>query len=352
MDEWDIVQAIFLEKIHCKEALRDAIGYESEGLWKNARDNYLNLLQTDLSLETKDFYYESYFKCFANLGEWKEIPDAIVSVVGDGNSAWTSLWDGGWAQQKLLPWYITAQVRNGLYQPDWPQEFFANINACLSDDNTGEYLKSNFSEELCMMALCQTDIPLATIYLKSYIKYFLEEWQLINPMLQSLRYQKLLKLHGFIEISEFISIYDSLAEEFETSIPKIVNKWENLSKEILPSVMMNETRHLYRSQFIQILIDRLSAFAEITNNHHEKNLKKCKIKMDINLINIAAERNNFYVARKYYRPYELKSNIKLRVAFGNIGFARSKIMNSPENELKAILEAQEIFSKLVIFIYE
>lgn len=333
----------------CRESIQAAVKYESESLWKNARDCYFDLLVTDLSPERKDFYYDSYFKCFANLGEWEKIPNTISSLV-EGNSTWESLWDGEWNQRKLLPWYISAQVKNGLFEQNLSEEFFKNINSCLSDDSKGEYLKINNSEELCMMALFQKDIPLATVYLKSYIKYFLEDWQLINPMFQSLRYQKLLKLHSLIETDELLSIYKNLFEDFEVSIPKISSKWQNLSKELLPSVMMNETRHLYRSQFVNILLERLSTFSEMDYRQYEKILKTVKNEMDINLITIAAESNNFYVARKYYRPYVNNYNIKLKMAFGKIALAKSKMMICPTEELNANLEAQMVFCKLEIIL--
>lgn len=349
LEEWDIIQAIFLEKMNCKESIQRAIKYESDSCWKHARDLYSELLETDLSKERKDFYYESYFKCFANLGEWENIPDAITSVVEEKNT-WKCLWDGGWYQQKLLTWYITAQVKNGIFMKNLSDEFLDNINSCISDDDKRDYLKTFFSEELCMIALIQNDVSLATGYLKSYIKYFLQDWQLTKPMLQSLRYHKLLKLQSFIETSDFINVFNNLSEDFETSVPKLTDKWEKMSKEVLPSVMLNETRHLYRLQFINILIDKLSTLDDRDYKEYEKQLKICKIKMDLNLINIAAEKNNYHLSKKYYKPYSEKGgNAKLKMAFGNIGLAKSHLVFDAKGKLEAALVVQTVFGKYSIF---
>lgn len=332
--------------MNCKESIRSAIQYESESCWKHAQDLYRGLIETDVSQDRRDFYYESYFKCFANLGEWENIPDVITSVVDEGKPTWNCLWDGGWYQQKLLPWYITAQVKNGIFVKNLPDNFLKNINSCISDDDKRDYLKTFFSEELCMIALIQNDVSLATGYLKSYVKYFLQDWQVINPMLQSLRYQKLLKLQSFIETSDFISVFNNSSEEFEISTPKLIDKWEKLSKETLPSVMLNETRHLYRLQYINSLIDNLSTRDGIDLKTYEKQLKICKIKMDLNLINIAANKNNYHLARKYYKPYSGKEgNIKLKMAYGNIGLAKSHLIFDAKGKMEAALVVQTVFGK-------
>ncbi|KAJ8958549.1 hypothetical protein NQ314_006388 [Rhamnusium bicolor] len=216
LEEWDVVRSIFLEKMNCKDIIQKAIKYESEAQWRNAQELYKQLIETDMSAERKDFYYESYFKCFANLGEWEYLPETINSVVTtrDTDNAWDILWDNGWYQQKLLPWYIIAHVKNTLFSQTWPEEFSKDINKCLSCAEKAEYLQTNFSEELCMMWLFKRDIASAKYYLQSYIKNFLGEWQLLNPMFQSLRYNKILKLRNFIEIDQFISTYNNLTDDF------------------------------------------------------------------------------------------------------------------------------------------
>ncbi|ERL91440.1 hypothetical protein D910_08770 [Dendroctonus ponderosae] len=68
LDEWDMVKAIFIEKTNCKESVARAIALESQNKWQNAAEEYKTLIETDLSLEKRDFYCESLFKCLANLG--------------------------------------------------------------------------------------------------------------------------------------------------------------------------------------------------------------------------------------------------------------------------------------------
>lgn len=334
--------------MNCNETIHNALKFESEGIWRLAQESYEKLIQNDMCDTRKDFYYDSYFKCFANLGEWDKLPTAITSIL-DSKDTWHSLWYDNWSRQKLLPWYIRSHLCNGLFYKQFNSKFLEDVNSSLTDSNQAEYLKSKFSEELCIMWLFNKDIPAAKIYLQSYIEYFLDEWQSLNPIHRSLRFNKLLKLRNIIEVGDFINIYNNLAEDMNTSLNTYLRRWRT---EMLPTILQNETRMLYRNQFINLLVDKLKTFSGIDVQDQVTYLKKESVKMDIDFINIATVFENFYVAKKYYiHKFENSEHSKLKLAYGDIVVSKvkSRRFSKPE-EIKICLDAICIYSKFLYLV--
>lgn len=345
-----MVRSIFLEKMNCKDIIQKAVQYESEGQWRAAQQLYAELIETDVSVERKDFYYDCYFKCFANLGEWDTLPKAIESVVTSTNTddIWTVLWDKDWCQQKLLPWYIQAQVKNILFNQKWSEEFSNNLNKCLTSAEKAEYIHANFSEELSILWLFKKDIASSSLYLNSYLKLFLNNWQLLNPMYQSLRYDRILRLRNVIEVDVLISTYKNLSDDFENSLKNLTTTWENSSNEILPSILLNETRVLYRTLFMNILKEKILKFEFLDSNQCVENIESTKTNLNMSLIEVAIELNNYYLSKKYFRKHAIRSNLRFQLAFGNIAFLKSKTIEDPQEKLKALIQAVEIFGKCVL----
>ncbi|VEN54375.1 unnamed protein product [Callosobruchus maculatus] len=113
LEEWDIMQTIFIEKVDGGTQIKTAIQLESESKYREAQDVYQQII-ADSSGDWNDFYWESYLRCFANLGDWEKLPEAINLALEDDNT-WRGLWDDKRCQRKLLPWYIDAHVKKGLF---------------------------------------------------------------------------------------------------------------------------------------------------------------------------------------------------------------------------------------------
>lgn len=347
LEEWDMVRSIFLEKMNCKDIIQKAVQYESEGQWRTAQELYAKLIETDVSAERKDFYYDSYFKCFANLGEWDALPKEIESVITSTNTddVWTILWDKDWCQQKLLPWYIQAQVKTMLFNQKWSEEFLNNLNKCLSSAEKAEYIQANFSEELSIMWLFKKDIASSNLYLNSYLKNFLNNWQMLNPMYQSLRYDRILRLRNVIEVDILISTYKNLSDDFENCLTHLTKTWEHTSNEILPSVLLNETRVLYRTLFMNILKEKILKLEFLDTNRCIENIESTKTNLNTSLIEAAIELNNYYLSKKYFKKYAIQSNLRYQLAFGNIAFLKTRTINDPQEKLKALIQTVELFGK-------
>lgn len=328
----------------CKDTIQKALTYESKSLFREARQLYKDLIQTDLSQNRRDFYYESYFKCFANLCEWEKIPNAIESVVENENT-WKGLWEDDWSKQKLLPWYITSKLKTQLFNQEIQHDFLSNLNDCLTHPKNSEYLTSNFSEELSILWLSQNDIPTAVQYLKTCVRNFLNDWQLMNPMFQSQRYQLLLKLQTVIEIADFTAICNTLTDDIDRSLKSLTERWRRCQNDTTPSVLFSETKLLYRRHFINVIVEKLQKIEGLDLKQQIKDMKVAKLRMDLDLINTAADLGSFYITRKYLKPYMERENDKLSLAKGTGVFLKTQMMENPSDKLNFLLDAVEVFCK-------
>lgn len=347
MEEWDVVKSIFLEKMNCNESVANAIIAESQNNWQTAKINYKNLIDNDISLERRDFYYESYFKCFAHLGDWDHIPAAICSVIeaADEKTCWPMLFDRGFNQQKLLPWYITSKVNNILSgQSDWRQ-FSESINDSLRNADQSDYLKAYFSDELAVLWLHENDVNTAKQYLRNYIDEFLSNWQLLNPMFSNVRFSKLLKLRNIIDINKFTNVFSNLNIDYEETIDSLQKYWYKNSNEILPSITFNETRILYRVQFVKLLIDKVRSFYD--GDTSVNNLQEAKYKFYLDMVDIANNEKNYYMCKKYLAKCQdenisdkLKCHLHLAVA--SVSHLKADLATNKDDKLTRILQSLNI----------
>lgn len=343
LEEWGMVQTIFLEKMNSNENVKNAIRAEAEKEWREAQDLYRNLIATDISNERRDFYYESYFKCFANLGEWSELPKSIEYVVKEENeTVWSSLWDGDWNEQKILPWYMEAELRNTLFTNKYPEQFLTNINEAISSPRKEQHLRNYYSETLCMLNIYVNDLNEANKYLKNYLDNFLDEWQFINPQFYNLRHQRLMKLRNIIDIQQFIRVHewDRDSRKFNTEFRYLIKNWKKNANEISHSILLNEVRLLYKWQFINIF--QLS----LTNNQFKDLLTEFKYELDFGFINNAIELNNFHMARKYVAHYKTSNSFETKLALCNLLVMQAENFDTKskiDKLLKAIIGLNPIF---------
>ncbi|XP_066140487.1 DNA-dependent protein kinase catalytic subunit-like [Euwallacea fornicatus] len=345
LNEWNLVRTIFMEKSNCKEDVHEAVILESQKRWRDAQEKYQSLIQTDVSPERQDFYYESYFKCLAHLGEWEKLPKAVENLVPEeGEKTWDSLWDNNWFQQKILPWYISAQVKNLLFSKTRNNQFFEDINKSLSREDQAQYLKNNFSEEFCILWLTRERSNQAMQYLKAGLENFLSEWQLLNPMFGSLRYDKVLNLRTLIEIERFLLTEKCLTEVTgKSKLSSLQDYWRSTQSESLTSLILNESKLLYRKQFLKILIGRLESNADLV-----KELKKTEIMLDISFMKLAVDDGNYYMVKKYYKSYATMKHASLTMIYGSLGCLYTKLIkNKPELQLKTLLNSLTKFKSVV-----
>ncbi|KAF7267164.1 hypothetical protein GWI33_019585 [Rhynchophorus ferrugineus] len=334
MQEWDMVKTIFVEKTNCNDLIQKALLFESEKKWRSARDSYMELLKTDLVPERQDFYFESCFKCLANLGEWETLPDAVKSTMpGDNDSVWDVLWTSNWYQQKILPWYIEAHIKTALFSENMSEEFLENINKSLEDSYQGDYLRNTFCEELCILWIINNEISYAQDISKSSLDNFLRDWQLINPLFENLRFNKILNLRQIVDIGRFL---DTETKSFnnmdENNIMDLLNYWKRTQREYLPTVTMSESKLLYRKTFINFLLNKTNYFTN--GDELRKTLESTKLFLDVSFMNAAIDEGNFWLAKKYAKKYSsnYSTNSDLMLIYGNICYLSSQLVSSDQIE--------------------
>ncbi|KAB0800482.1 hypothetical protein PPYR_06222 [Photinus pyralis] len=326
MNEWDVVSSIFLEKMNCNETVLHAIEAESIGHWRAAQEAYATVIKEDTSEYRRDFYYESYFKAFAALGEWDRLSEAITdNVCGtESDNTWTYLWDNGWNQQKLLPWFITSELRNTL---SGNGQIFSSVNTYLKDPEKSLYLKSNFGEELAMLCLLQNDVDTAKYYLNDTITSWLENWSTINPLFVNLRANTISGLKGPIDIYLFTQAITSInMRNFQFIIDDLLKSWDNLARDPLDSLLLSETLTVYRNQFVSVIEEKLLALADEDDIRGDlMKLKKFKCNIHVNLIEHALMQDNYYIARKYVKLIQT-ANLRKLVEETQWSLAVSKVL--------------------------
>ncbi|KAF5289822.1 hypothetical protein FQA39_LY14977 [Lamprigera yunnana] len=311
MNEWDVVRGIFMEKMNCSEIVLNAIEAESTEHWRNAQQFYAQVIEQDTSDQRRDFYYDSYFKSFAALAEWDKLTVVIDQnvCVNETDKVWPLLWDNDWNQRKLLPWYLTASLRNTLKGDD--QSIFTIINEYLQDPAKSEYLKTNFGEELAMLCLLQNDSDTANYYLNNTLTCWLENWSHINPLFVKLRANTVFNLKSITDIYSFVNFINTLKiDNCKNKIDVTLKLWTETSFDALESLLHSETTTVYRNQFISVVQQKvLSLMPDDEIDDVLNDLNRHKFKLHINLIEHALEQKNYYVARKFVKLTPILKNM-------------------------------------------
>lgn len=139
LKDFDVISGIFTEKLNLqsddKIYLLRAIDLESNGKHKDAQSIYKHLLtsQDFKNQHEKDFYYNSYFNCLANLNDWEEVKNEVQQQVDCYNEIWTS----------NLPFY-----RNTLL----PQLMKGELRMTLNNDINHEFISVSFCKNFMIIA--------------------------------------------------------------------------------------------------------------------------------------------------------------------------------------------------------
>lgn len=349
MDELDLVKAILTQKVNCSDTYLRAVTAESTGKWKEALDEYRTLVNSDLSdisLNRKELYYESGYRCLASLSNWEDINASISKNLSKSDDAnyWNLLWDQDWNQKKMLPWYIRAEVRKSLTGKSRVNDFLNKLNECLTDNEKYEYLKAYFSEELAILSVICGDITEAKQHVQNNVELFLENWSNLNPVFSKLRLNRILDIRNSVDINTFIDQYSQLhPSNYEGIVNELLKYWQDVTSNSTTPLMIFEAQILYRKQFLSTLRTKLDSVVDaedmqpLTNSIYSTNFT-----LNFSLINTAVKCNNYYMARKYYlqqNSWECNATEKLQLdlALSQLGFLKSKVL-SKEKKLLCLLE--------------
>lgn len=346
MDDWDVVNAIFLhDDMKSNEYVMDAIQAEADGLTRIAKDFYKKALENDSSNLKKGFYCESSFKCFAALSDWKGLSDQIKGICDTTQNVWQSMWRDEWNQQKLLPWYITAEVRNILDGGD--RILLSYLNESMKDADMADYLNSNYGEQLAILHIMNNKPELAKFHLDNCVKNFLESWSHLNPLYTKLRTNEILKLQNVADACFFLVKYNELSPlTYETVLEELTALWKRTFSS-LEYLQLNETKTCYRSMYINLLKTKLQQTLAYDDDRNAAMniISKCNFRINTNLIENSLDHGNYYIAKKHCllinTPDGLTDGIeeiKLHLCFSKTLFLRAKLQK-PEQRSGPLKEA-------------
>jgi DNA-PKcs, CC5 len=115
LKEYEVITGIFMEKLNLRQDIKAqllrCIDFEAEGKHKDARSIYKQLLIANdyRNQHEKQFYYNSYFNCLANLSDWKEVLQDVQQQLGGYNEIWNE--NTPFYQNTLLPQLIKGELR-------------------------------------------------------------------------------------------------------------------------------------------------------------------------------------------------------------------------------------------------
>lgn len=115
LKDFEVISGIFTEKLDLKSGVKisllKAIDFESNGKHKDAQTIYQDLLtsQAFRNQHEKDFYYNSYFNCLANLSDWETVKNEVQQQLDSYNEIWSK--DVPFYQNTLLPQLMKGELR-------------------------------------------------------------------------------------------------------------------------------------------------------------------------------------------------------------------------------------------------
>lgn len=306
LNEWDTVVGIFSSAhMDCSVEVSKAIAAEGNSDWMEASKKYESLLYTDTNYSRKDFYYESYYKCYSNLSNWSGISKSVTETFDD------CLWDKDFNQEKILPWYILGEMCS-LLDDVSDNTILQNLTDWMKDREKAEYLKDKFSAELAVLALIRKDVNASKHYTQNCFSKFLEEWSNQNPLFSKIRAKTLMNFQKMIDINKFLTCReeDALCQIY------YFNRNSDLSSN---SVIESEIRTLCRYLVLRSFEEKLKDW---DMEEHAPCLQDLKLTSDLSLIAFSLEKNNCFVAKKY-----CKKNERYLTVVEN-PLARYKLINS------------------------
>lgn len=353
MDELDQVKAILMQKVNRSDSYLNAVVGESTQNWKVALDAYKGLLDSelaDVSLNRRELYYESGFRCFSFLSKWEDVSAAITKIVSkdDGKDCWNSLWDQDWNQKKMLPWYIKTEIRKALLDKSEINYLLSKINECLTDTEKFEYLKAYFSEELAVLRILSGDIGEAKQHVEDNVSIFLENWSNLNPLFDKLRFNKILSIRNTIDMGLFVDEYSKLLPaNYENIVNQLLKYWKPSTDISTTPLVIFETEILYRQEFLSTLNRKLEIMVDDDVQYTIGNIYNTKFSLNYSLIDTAIKYKNYYMARKYYLQQNKSTctdnanwTAQLHLALSKLGFLKSNIL-SKDSRVQCLVDCWE-----------
>lgn len=184
MNEYEVIAGIFTEKLKLPPLVRDklinAIDQESKGKFRDASKVYEEIILADSARNDneKEFYYQSYFNCLANLSDWRDIAKEIKSQLNTYDEVWDEKIP--FHQETFLPHLMKSELRivldlrfdsgDSQQRGALNEEFLKILEDWLNDETKCAYLRERFPEIVSMLHIIDEKV---TNFFLNYANFFL-----------------------------------------------------------------------------------------------------------------------------------------------------------------------------------
>lgn len=297
LSEFDIVAEIFADKLETDARLPKAIEYDSMCDYVNAKQLYMEIIGDDddskASLES-DFVYQSLFRCVEKMGDWTELSRKVADQIDDADELWTD----NWYKENLLPHYMRSGMRLLLQDTANDRQYVDNVERWQRQTDRADYMKTNFSESLMMLAIKCSDYLPARIFAESFFDRFLNDWNHISVLSKKMRTNRILEISKIAEIHKYCDLLLSMGRNADRNIlEEFAARWDNTQMCATDPLQIWESVVAYRqyiSSLVQEVIDRNDSIA----SHASTRLTESVFDMHFKLSDIALRQNNMALAKR------------------------------------------------------
>lgn len=225
MSEYEVIVGIFSDKLNLNPTIRNqlitAIDLESGGQFVDASKVYQDLiLQHEArNLSEKEFYYQSYFSCLANLSDWREITKEIRSQFDSYNEVWDER--NPFHKETLLPHLLKSELRMILNE-NIDDEFLKILEDWMNNEEKCQYLRNVFPEEVTMLHIVDNKLAEGSVEAEKALRIYGDEWSSLSMLDDKLKCLK--NARTMAELNNFI--YVMTASSMDKLLEKLYRNWK------------------------------------------------------------------------------------------------------------------------------
>lgn len=332
VNEYEVILGVFTEKLDLVPAVRSrvlsAIDSESSGLYGDASKIYQELIRESAprNRNEKEFYYQSYFSCLANLSDWREIAKEIRGQF----DSYREVWDEAvpFHKDTLLPHLLKSELRM-ILNDDADEEFIRILEDWINDEKKSGYLRQNFPEEVTMLHVIDGKFAEGCVEAGSALRDLCDGWSCLEMLDEKLKCLK--NARTVAEINNFIGVVTA-TKSIDKKLDKLYQNWKLSDPKPSDSLIQWGDLISYRRNFHKLIDEDKQR--DIT----------CILDMQRNLINVAFAQNNCDAAKFLINGLkdEIRQDrseekiIKCNLAIGkyNLIVTEQKLTNPDEQMIK------------------
>lgn len=322
MKEFEVINGIFVEKLKLNSDVRlsliRALDLETNGKYTDTMSIYENLLkkQAFQNDTEKDFYYNSYFNCLANLCNWESTIPEVQKQLDDYDEIWRRKIP--FYQNTILPQLMKGELRKRLDE-NQNEGFIQVLEDWMDDDQKRSELLLKFPEIIAMFFINMENFTACSNQLDQIFRDEINAWGSIEMYEDKMR--QLLKIRTLAEIYNFAELATS--PDPKEKIVKMFDNWKLAAPTATDSIIYWNDLIAYRKEFT-----RLSALGKVSIEVRKK-AQSSLVDVECALLSVAFSQKNTDAAHHLIKKFKMlddKSNEN--VLKYNLSIGRYEMINA------------------------